>query len=166
MLLDRPADVPFLAVEVSQYQPNLERVARDLGCLRELLDRLIDLVGDEEVQTEDVVGRLARAPPIDPAAVLELVALPRLADRQAGEQCQQPGDEGRVCLHQPRPPYSASTASQRCWARRTSSINSRAAPCPPAAELTQWTVFRTSAAASAGAADRPARRNTGRSSRS
>mgnify|MGYP003693768517 CR=1 FL=1 len=58
----------------------------EAGGAAQLFDRQIDLVGDEEVQAEDVVRRFARAPPVDPLAVAQLVALPRLADRQPDEQ--------------------------------------------------------------------------------
>ena len=44
---------------------------------------LVHLVVDEKVQAEHVVRRLAEAAPIDPAAVAQLVALPRLADDRA-----------------------------------------------------------------------------------
>ena len=54
--------------------------------MAQLLDREIDLVGDQEVEAEDVMRRLAGAAAVDPLAVAQLVALPRLADRQAGEQ--------------------------------------------------------------------------------
>ena len=64
--------------------------------LRQLLDRQIDLVGDEEVQAEHVVRRLARAAPIDPAAVPQLVALPRLADGEARPAARRSADEQRT----------------------------------------------------------------------
>ena len=89
MLLDRPPDLALLAIQVAEDQVNLERIAGGRRGLRQLLDRRIDLVGDQEVEAEDVVRRLARAPAIDPAAVLQLVALPRLADRQAEQQAEQ-----------------------------------------------------------------------------
>ena len=81
--LDGARDLAALAMHVAEDQVNLERVAVDARRLAQLLDRQVDLVGDEEIQAEHVVMRLARAAPIDPLAVAQLVALPRLADGQA-----------------------------------------------------------------------------------
>ena len=67
VLLDRAADLALLAIQVAENQVDLERIAGALRRLRQLVDRLIDLVGDQEVQAEHVVRRLARAPPVDPA---------------------------------------------------------------------------------------------------
>ena len=91
VLLDRAADLPLLPVQVAEDQVDLERVAGRLRRLGQLVDRLVDLVGDQEVEAEHVVRRFARAAAVDPAAVLQLVALPRLADREAGQQ----GDAAR-----------------------------------------------------------------------
>ena len=52
-----------------------------------------------EIQSENVVRRLARAPAIDPPAVAQLVALPGLADRQPGEQGHERGEQRRVRAH-------------------------------------------------------------------
>ena len=60
VLLDRPADLALLAIQVAEDQPDLQRIAGELRGLRQLVDRLIDLVGDQEVEAEDVVRRLAR----------------------------------------------------------------------------------------------------------
>ena len=70
-----------------------------LAALPELLDREVDLVRHEEVQTEDIVRRLARPSAIEPFAVAQLVALPGLADGQPGEQRQQRGEQRRVSVH-------------------------------------------------------------------
>ena len=75
---------------------NLERVAVDARRLAQLLDRQVDLVGDQEVQPQHVVMRIARAAAIDPLAVAQLVALPRFADRETGEQRQESSDQGYV----------------------------------------------------------------------
>jgi len=75
-------------------------MAGRIGGLRQFVDRLIDLVGDQEVQAEHVVRGLARAAPIDPDAVLELVALPRLAHGEAGEQGDQTDEQDRRGRHQ------------------------------------------------------------------
>src|SRR4030095_2426514 len=131
---------------------------------RQLVDRLIDLVGDEEIEAEHVVRRLARAPPVRPHAVLELVALPGLPDREADEQRDEPDQKNGGRLHHD-PRYSATAVRQMPCARSTCSTHSRAAPRPPPLELTQCTAARTSGAASAGAAENPARRRTGRSCR-
>ena len=101
--------------------------------------------------------RFARAPAIDPAAVLQLVALPRLADREAGQQREQDDEQDAVGPISFLAGMTGSTSSQRSCARSTSSMNSRTAPRPPPAVLTQSTRSRTSGAASAGAADSPAR---------
>ena len=146
---------------------DLERIAGGCGGVRQLVDRRVDLVGDQEIEAEHVVRRLARAPAIDPAAVLQLVALPGLADGEAGEQREQRAEEDDVsCPSRLRQMRAARTSSQRSCARSTSSMNSRTAPRPPGAVLTQSTRSRTSGAASAGAAESPARASTGRSSRS
>ena len=55
--------------------------------------------GDEEVQADDVVRRLARLAPVDPASVAQLVALPGLADGQAEQQGDQRGEERAVVRH-------------------------------------------------------------------
>ena len=109
MDLDRARHLAALAVDVAENQVNLERVGVDARRLAQLLDREVDLVGDEEVEAEHVVMRIARAAPIDPLAVAQLVALPGLADGQAGEQHQERGDERQGfaeahALHQPGAP--------------------------------------------------------------
>ena len=60
----------------------------------QLLDREIDLIGDQEVQAEQVMRRFPRAAPIEPLAVPQLVTLPRLADRQTGKQGDQRNERG------------------------------------------------------------------------
>src|SRR5204862_3658238 len=117
-------------------------------------------VGDEKVEAEHVVRRLAGTAAIDPDTVLELVALPRLADGEADEQGDEADEQGGAGGHQ-EARNSETAAVHAPWARRTCSMHSRAAPRPPPAVLTQWTAARTSAAASAGAAAKPARRSTG-----
>src|SRR3954465_12571075 len=99
----------------------------------ELLDGLIDLVGDQEVETQNVVGRLPRAPAVEPFAVAQLVPFPRLADGESGEQREQCGEQWRVSVHarSASGTNDCTMASQRPWARRISSRNSRAAPAPP-----------------------------------
>src|SRR5262249_2963995 len=89
MRLDGASDLSFLAIQVAENQMDLERIAGRLRGLGQLLDRLIDRVRQEEVEAEHVVRRFARAAPIDPHAVLQLVALPRLADGETRQQ----GDE-------------------------------------------------------------------------
>ena len=100
MLLDRAADLALLAIQVAEDEVNLQRIAGGLRRLRQLVDRLVDLVRDEEVEAEHVVRRLARAAPIRPHAVLELVALPRLADGEADEQGDEPDQEHGRSVHQ------------------------------------------------------------------
>ncbi len=96
--LDRPRHLTALAVDVAEDQVDLERVGVDPGRLAELLDRQVDLVGDQEVQAEHVVVRVAGLAAVDPAAVAQLVALPRLADGHASEQGEQRRDEGEVAV--------------------------------------------------------------------
>ena len=55
VLLNRPADLTFLAVEVPQYQMDFERVA-GRGCPCQLVDRPLGLVRHQEIQAEHVVG--------------------------------------------------------------------------------------------------------------
>ena len=80
---DRLADLALFAVQIAENHVHFERVGVEARGPAQLLDREIDLVGDEKVEAEDVVRRLARAPAIDPRAAAQLVALPRLADREA-----------------------------------------------------------------------------------
>ena len=96
---DRLADLSLLAVQVAENHVHFERVGVEAGGAAQLLDRQIDLVGDQEVQAEDVVRRLARAAAVDPLAVAQLVALPGLADRQAGQQRDERGEQRRVGVH-------------------------------------------------------------------
>ncbi len=100
MLLDGAADLPFLAIQVAQDEVNLQRVAGGLRRFRQLVDRLIDLVGNQEIQAEHVVGRLARAASIRPHPILQLVALPRLPDGKADEQGDEPDQERGGGTHQ------------------------------------------------------------------
>ena len=84
--LDGARHLAALAMDVAENQVDLEGVAVDARRLAQLLDRQIDLVRDQEVQAEHVVMRVARAAPIDPLAVAQLVALPGLADGEAEQQ--------------------------------------------------------------------------------
>ena len=93
MDVDGPRDLSLLTVEAAEQQVNLERVAEALGRLAQLLDREIDLIGDEEIQADDVVERLGHAAAIDQPARAQLVALPRLPDRQSDEKRDQRGEE-------------------------------------------------------------------------
>src|SRR6185295_3398280 len=167
---DRLADLSFFAVQVAEDHVHLERVGVEAGGAAQLLDRQVDLVRDQEVQPEDVVRRLARAAPVDPLAVAQLVAFPGLADGEPGEQREERGEQRRIRAHAGGSPascgaarYDASSESQSPCARRISSTSSRAAPAPPLHRLTKWTRLRTASTASAGAAARPARSSTGRS---
>ena len=93
MRLDRTADLSLLAIQVAEDQVDLQRIARRFRRLGQLFDRLVDLAGDEKVEAQHVVRRLAGAAPIDPDAVVQLVALPRLADGQPGEQGNEPDQQ-------------------------------------------------------------------------
>ena len=89
--LDGAADLSLLAIQVAEDHVDLERVGGEGRGLAHLVDRQIELVGDEEVEPLHVVRRLAVAAPVDPAPLLQLVALPGLADGQA----EQEGDQRR-----------------------------------------------------------------------
>ena len=80
------ADLPLLAVQVAEDHVDLERVRIERGGLAHLVDRQIELVADQEVEALHVVRRLALPAPVDPAAFLQLVALPGLAGGEADQQ--------------------------------------------------------------------------------
>ena len=88
---NRLADLAFLAIQVAEDHVYFERVGVERRGLRQLGNRKIDLVGDQKVEAEQVVGRLAGPSPVEPLSVAQLVAFPRLADGQPDEQ----GDERR-----------------------------------------------------------------------
>ena len=111
------ADLALLAVEVAEDQLDLERVGVDAGGLAQLLDRQIDLVGDQEVQAEHVVRRLAQPAAIDPPAVAQLVALPGLADRR-GRAAARPARRGRAGSRPMRGSRPSRCARGRAGARR------------------------------------------------
>src|SRR5262249_41771685 len=113
VFLNCAADLTFLAVEVAENEPQLEGAGIDGRCLLELVNRQVYLAGDEIVQTEDEVRRLANPAAIDPVPLDELVALPRLAGRQAGQQCDENRDEGPIRLHDTQPESARTSASQR-----------------------------------------------------
>ena len=96
---DRLADLPLLAIQVAEDHVHFECVVLEARGAAQFFDRQIDLVGDEEVQPEDVVRRLARAAPVEPLAVAQLVALPRLADGEPGQQGEQAGEQRLEPVH-------------------------------------------------------------------
>ena len=58
-------------------------------------------------------GELAQPAPVDPGALVQLVALPGLADGEADEQGHEGGEQRQVGFHQRRPaPASSTTRSQ------------------------------------------------------
>ena len=137
--VDGAAHLALLAIEVAQHEMDLEGVLVEPRGTRQLVDGLIDLVGDDQVEPDDEVWRLARLAAIDPLAVAQLVPLPGLADGQAGEQGHQ-GDEhrqvdGHGCVG--AGVHSATSAFQRSCDLSTISVSSRTAPSPPRARLTQ-----------------------------
>ena len=93
MDIDGARDLSLLAVQAAEQQVNFERVAETFGGLVQLVDREIDLVGDEKIQADDVVERLRDAAAIDQPARSQLVALPRFPDRQSDEKRDQRGEE-------------------------------------------------------------------------
>ena len=94
--LDGASDLALLAIQVAEDHVDLDGILVDAGRLAQLLDRVIELVGDQEVQALDVVGRLTRLAAIDPAAFVQLVALPRLAGGQAEQERDERGEQGQV----------------------------------------------------------------------
>ncbi len=101
-------DLALFAVQVAENHVDLERVGIDLGGLADLVDREIELIADQEIQALHVVRRLARLAAIDPAAFLELVALPGLAGGQADQQRDERGDER---VHQRASPHRGGTVA-------------------------------------------------------
>ena len=103
--------------------------------------------------------RLADAAAIDPAAFDELVALPRFAGGEADEQRDEHADER--CRSPARSVLEVrltTSASHAPCARSTSSTQLAHRAAAAGMRLTQCTRDRTSATASAGAADSPTRR--------
>src|SRR4051812_42789380 len=98
VLLDCAPDLSLLAIEISEDEVDLERIAGGLSGRAQLLDGLIDLIGNQEIETEHVMRRFTGPASIDPPAVLQLVPLPRLADDQARKKCQE-DDECGVGTH-------------------------------------------------------------------
>ena len=93
MYLYRAADLPLLTIKVAENHVRFEGVGVESRGLPELLDGQVDLVGDQEVQSQDVVRRLSRLASVDPASAAQLVALPRLADGEPDEQRDERDDE-------------------------------------------------------------------------
>ena len=113
MDLDGAPDLTLLAVQVAENHVDLERVRREPRRLAELLDREIELVADEEVEPLHVVRRLARLAAIDPAAFLQLVALPRLAGGEPEQERDQRGEERSVRRVHHREPPPAKRGDER-----------------------------------------------------
>src|SRR5207249_3691519 len=55
---NRLADLSFLAVQVAKDHVDLERIGVHAGGARQFLDREVDLVRDEKIETKNVVRRL------------------------------------------------------------------------------------------------------------
>ena len=91
---NRLPDLTFFPVQVAEDHVYFESVGVQTRGARQFLDGEIDLVGDEEVQPENEMGRLSRAPAVYPLAAPQLVALPCLADGESGKQRQQRSKQG------------------------------------------------------------------------
>src|SRR4051812_25971034 len=117
MFLDGAANLSLFTIEISQDEMNLQRIAGGLGGGAQFLDRGIDLVGHQKVQTQHVMRGLTRPASIDPPPVLELVSLPCLADGEARQKSEQ-DEERDVGTHQSPGTYSRRTLSHRFCARR------------------------------------------------
>jgi hypothetical protein len=110
--LDGAGHLALFPEEVAQDHVDLERVRRQRGGLAHLVDGQIELVGDQEVQALHVVRRLAVAPPVDPPALAQLVAFPRLTDGEADQEGDQRRQErGHRSAFAPVPGASARLAS-------------------------------------------------------
>ena len=96
---DRLADLSLLAIQVAEDHVHFERVVLEACRAAQFFNRLIDLVGDKEVQTEDVVRGLACAAPVEPLAVAQLVALPGLADGEPGQEGEKAGEQRLESVH-------------------------------------------------------------------
>src|SRR4029434_7573331 len=81
-------------------------------------------VGDQKIESQHVVVRLAGPAPIDPLAVAQLVSLPRLADGQADEQHDKRRQEGQGVaeIHQTIPVRQRSCRCTTPSTRRLASI--------------------------------------------
>ena len=125
-----------------------------LGLLRE---------GQRQVLERQPPG-LAEEPVAQPAQ--DGAEAHRRAERDEGDEPEQRGDDDGADaapdpLSQRHRHASGRAPSPRAAASRSHS--SRTAPRPPGARATKWTAARTSGMASAGAAERPTRRSSGRS---
>lgn len=96
MYLDGARHLSPLSIHIAENKVNLERVGVNPRGLAQLFDRDVDLIGDEEVEAQDVVMRFPCAPAIDPFAVAKLVAFPRLPDRDPGQERKQPDEKWKV----------------------------------------------------------------------
>ena len=79
MNVDGARDLPLLAIQAAEQQMDFQRVAEVLGGLAQLVDREIDLVGHEEIQSDDVVQRLGHAAAIDQTARRAACSAPTLS---------------------------------------------------------------------------------------
>ena len=67
--VDGAAHLALLAIEIAQHQVDFQGVFVEPGGPGQLVDGLIDLVGDHQVEADDEVGRFPRLAPIDPLAI-------------------------------------------------------------------------------------------------
>ena len=63
------------------------------------LELALRAVFRQEIEAQEVMRRLTGAAPVEPFAVPQLVAFPRLADGESREQRNQAGEERRVSVH-------------------------------------------------------------------
>ena len=154
MLLNRASDLTLLAIQVAEDEAQLERLGVQRAGARQRVYRLIGLVGDEEVQAEDEMGRVAEPPPVDPAAVLQLVALPCLAGREADEQRDRAPAMRSCALLSIR--HQNICVRHKSWTWTTPSITS------PSPTTTTAVIFRSSMTLNASTARSDRRIVTGR----
>ena len=84
---------------MADQKSKLEALCAEKGLKMTDQRRVIARVLSESHDHPDVEALHKRATAVDPPAVPQLVALPCLADRQAGEQREQRGEERRVVVH-------------------------------------------------------------------
>ena len=95
----RAAHLPLLTVQVAQDHLYFERVGLGARGVREFLDRLVDLVADQKIETEHIVWGFAKPPAVDPAAIPQLVPFPPLPHHQPKEQGKQHGQQVQLGRH-------------------------------------------------------------------
>src|SRR5439155_18346371 len=140
MNVDGARHLPLFTIETAEQQVNFERVPEIVGRFVQLFDGQIELVGDEKIQPENIVERLGHAPAVDQPPGLQLVALPRLADREAEQQTDQRRDKGGVTAQ------NNSVRHRSCRWRTPSTL--RSSPATTSEVIFRCSMIRSACAAS------------------